>query len=816
LIGLAVLLAIGFVETWNPVAAATFSDRDFPSSNWTSLIVRDPQGDSSFASTTQPGGGNPGAFRQTIQTIPGGSRSLIVDHVYSAAQYVPRDSGAIAAISVEFDLRFISGSAGTSVVNHQLVLVQEGTHYNALKSAAIATGPGNGAPGSWATFRTADLKAADFTRLSGRGPLSPDFSRGAAPIQFGYLNLNATSDAGIVTTSGIDNWLVTATSVPLPPAGEGTYPAPTTTGSVAGGGAAGTQDGTGAGARFNKPRGVAVDHSGNILVADSANHTIRRITPAGVVSTLAGLAGVEGSSDGTGSEARFSFPFGLAINSAGLIYVTDGRHTVRVVTPAGVVTTLAGSFGSTGSADGAAGAARFNSPKGIAVDRDGSLIVADAGNHTLRRITAAGVVTTFAGQVGVAGHADGPIATARFNLPGGVAIDATGQIHVADNGNFVLRRISLAGVVTTLAGAPGIPGTIDGTGNNARFEHLGGLAVEAGGTVYVTDADSNVVRRVTAAGVVSTVAGLVNRLGSENGSGPATRFNGPTGVAVSPAVDLIISDTSNHGIRQIVLNIPPPPPPPSTISNISVRTALPSGQTLIVGFTMEGGSKPVLVRAIGPGLGQFGVSGFMADPRMALFKGSDRVDLNDDWGGNAALSAAFAGVGAFAIPAASLDAALLRDIEGSHTVQVSGPPGNVLVEAYDAGTGVSRRLVNISARNRVGTGDEILIAGFTISGNLPKSLLIRAVGPTLAAFGVPATLSDPRLEIFSNSTRVAENDNWSAALAPTFARVGAFPLVAASADAALVVSLSPGSYTALVAGVGGGTGEALVELYELP
>ncbi len=253
------------------------------------------------------------------------------------------------------------------------------------------------------------------------------------------------------------------------------------------------------------------------------------------------------------------------------------------------------------------------------------------------------------------------------------------------------------------------------------------------------------------------------------------------------------------------------------LTNLSVRTAMAAGQTLIMGFTVQGGPKSVLLRAVGPGLAQFNVSGTMVDPRLALFKDSTQLVTNNNWGGDAALSAAFASVGAFALPPASLDAALVRSIEGGHTAQVTGTgAGTVLVEAYDAGTGLTPRLTNVSARNRAGTGGDILIASFTVDGTGERTLLIRAIGPTLASFGVTGLLADPKLEIYSGATKIAENDTWSAGLAGIFSSVGAFALTSASKDAALTISLPQGGYTVQVSGADGGTGEALIEIYELP
>ena len=261
------------------------------------------------------------------------------------------------------------------------------------------------------------------------------------------------------------------------------------------------------------------------------------------------------------------------------------------------------------------------------------------------------------------------------------------------------------------------------------------------------------------------------------------------------------------------------PNPSARLANLSVRTALAAADTLIVGLSVGGGSRDVLVRAVGPTLGAFGVAGTMVDPRLELYEGQTRTFANDDWPLN--LASVFPTVGAFALGNGnpSKDAAFLQTINGTRSIWAQGTgAGVVLVEAYDTGAPSAARLVNVSARNRVGTGDDILIAGFNISGTGgPKPLLIRAVGPGLAALGVQGTLADPKLEIFDSSTaKVAENDTWNASLTPVFTSVGAFGLPSGSRDAALVVSLSPGSYTAQVSGVGGLTGDAIIEVYELP
>lgn len=302
---------------------------------------------------------------------------------------------------------------------------------------------------------------------------------------------------------------------------------------------------------------------------------------------------------------------------------------------------------------------------------------------------------------------------------------------------------------------------------------------------------------------------------SLDGANAATYARAQVREADAGSYDVEVSNSAGS-VRSAIAVVTVAPAPSSRISNVSIRTPLAVGQTLIVGLTMAGGSKSVLVRAVGPGLAPFGVTDAMTDPKLTVYSGGSVVGANDDWGGGGSLTTAFAAVGAFALPAASRDAALLATIDGGRTVQVTGATsGTVLVEAYDAGSGDSPRLVNVSARNRVAGVTEPLIAGFTLTGNAPRTILIRGVGPTLASFGVPGALSDPRLELYSGSTKINENDNWSGSLSSTFTAVGAFALVSGGRDAALLVTLAPGGYTVQVTGVGGVSGDALIELYEV-
>jgi sugar lactone lactonase YvrE len=311
-------------------------------------------------------------------------------------------------------------------------------------------------------------------------------------------------------------------------------------------------DGTGDAARFGAPCGVAVDSAGNVYVADYGNNTIRKVSAAGVVTTLAGLAGSSGSADGPGAAARFLWPSSVAVDSEGNVYVADaGNHTIRRVTPAGLVTTLAGLAGSPGSADGPANVARFHGPASVAADSGDNVYVADAGNHTIRKVTPAGVVTTLAGLAGSPGSANGPGSTARLYQPSGVAVDTSGNVYVGDYYNHTIRKVTPAGVVTTLAGLARNSGSYDATGAAARFYYPCGVAVDTSGNVYVGDYYNHTIRKVTPAGVVTTLAGLARNSGSYDGTGSAARFNGPWGVAVDSGDNVYVADRSNAAIRKV-------------------------------------------------------------------------------------------------------------------------------------------------------------------------------------------------------------------------------------------------------------------------
>ena len=312
---------------------------------------------------------------------------------------------------------------------------------------------------------------------------------------------------------------------------------------LAGSGASGYTDGTGTSAQFKYPFGVAVDGAGNVYVADQSNHRIRKITTSGVVSTLAGST--SGYTDGTGTSAQFKYPTGVAVDGAGNVYVADlSNHRIRKITTSGVVSTLAGS--SQGYTDGTGTSAKFDYPYGVAVDGAGNVYVADESNHRIRKITTSGVVSTLAGST--YGYTDGTGASAQFKYPYGVAVDGAGNVYVADRYNQLIRKITTSGVVSTLAGST--YGYTDGTGTSAKFYNPTGVAVDGAGNVYVADYANHSIRKITTSGVVSTLAGS-GTYGYTDGTGTSAKFDSPTGVAVDGAGNVYVADESNHSIRKI-------------------------------------------------------------------------------------------------------------------------------------------------------------------------------------------------------------------------------------------------------------------------
>lgn len=367
----------------------------------------------------------------------------------------------------------------------------------------------------------------------------------------------------------------------------------------------GHADGPAGKARFNTPQGIAVDAEGGIYVSDSGNAVIRKVLPGGAaVVTFCGIPGRSGLSvDGPRNQASFNSPAGIALDSTGNLFVADnGAHVIRKISPTGIASTIAGiKYSKPGSTDGPGPIAKFNGPWGIAVDRNSNIFVADSLNHTIRKITPDGVVSTFAGVTGKMGGGDGPAATANFYLPSGLAFDTANNLYVVDHFNNQIRKISADGMVSTFAGdAQQRPGRSDGklvaaqfrfptgiaTGpdgtlvvadqkngrlrlikdgqvttigsderssqyGTARFNQPMGLSFDGIGNLYVADARNSVIRKIDPTRKVTTLAGQFLTQGSADGPGNWASFNLPFAVAADKVGELVVADTFNGTLRRI-------------------------------------------------------------------------------------------------------------------------------------------------------------------------------------------------------------------------------------------------------------------------
>lgn len=353
-------------------------------------------------------------------------------------------------------------------------------------------------------------------------------------------------------------------------------------------------DGQGSAARFDRPKDVEFDRTGTLyvveytrirkvtpeglvstwvtglvdaqsLVFDAAGNafvcqfsgTIVKITPDGVMTPVAGQLYTQSHVDGVGSAARFDRPEGLGVDAAGNLYVADRfNHSIRKITPDGTVSTLAG-YKRDSYVDGAGVDARFSYPGGSALDSAGNLYIADTHNHVIRKMTPAGQVRTVAGLAGFQGSADGIGSAARFRLPQDVAVDSSGNLYVADTGNYTIRKITPSGVVTTWAGAAvdlngdGIPDAWfnDGVGAEARFQSPVGVAVDRVGNVFVSD--GHAIRKIAPTREVTTFVGARNQAGNLDGLGSAARFNEPHGIVIDSQDTLFVVDSGTYAIRKI-------------------------------------------------------------------------------------------------------------------------------------------------------------------------------------------------------------------------------------------------------------------------
>lgn len=553
--------------------------------------------------------------------------------------------------------------------------------------------------------------------------------------------------------------------------------------------APGFLDGTGSSARFDSDGGIRLDSAGNIYVADSVNNAIRKVTPTGVVTTLLGSSGNAGSADGALTTASINGPGGVAIDSSGNIYIADSlNYTIRKITPSGTVSTLAGSAGLRGKTDGVGSAARFEDPENLAVDASGNVWVADGQGCTVRQITPNGTVTTIAGKALTSGSTDGIGTNARFGTLLGIAVDPTGNVFVSDSSNSTIRKITFNGStanVTTLAGSAGYTGTTDGTGTAARFNMPSGLAVDTQDTLYVCDSNNDTIRKITAQGVVTTIAGSPGVSDSSDGIGSAGHLNGPGDIALDQSGNLYVADFFNNTVRKIV---------PTTAPAILSTTL---NQSLVLGSTTT-----LSVNASGT------------------------APLTYQWYLNGVI-----------IPNATSSSYLISSFQvanaGTYTVNVTSPTGVTTTTAAVLSV-QNPRLLNLSARATVNGTTSALTAGFVISGTGTKNLLLRGIGPALSNYGITTALSKPQLTFYNSSTQIiATNSGWnnsltygsqsfqtlaSQASASAMSFVGAFALAQGSADSAVLASLpltQGNAYTVQVSGMNSTSGVALDEIYDM-
>jgi sugar lactone lactonase YvrE len=368
----------------------------------------------------------------------------------------------------------------------------------------------------------------------------------------------------------------------------------------------GISDGVGDAARFDFPRGLALDNQGDLFIVDGGNFEIRRLVIATrEVVTVAGVAGPRGGNDGTGTTARFYFPSGLTNDGDGNLFVADTYNCSirKVAIRSGEVTTLAGSARQCDYVDGTGTDARFILPSGVASDGRGHLFVGDTGNHTIREVViATGAVTTVAGSADEAATRDGTASDARFTSPYGIAVDGQGNLFISDADAHTIRKMVLSSLeVTTLAGTAGEHGDADGIGPAARFYFPSGLVSDGQGNLFVADTLNDTIRKVVVATrEVTTFAGAARQRGNENGFGPDARFYFPSGLASDGRGNLIVADASNHAIRKIVIATGEvslfagnfeivrirPGPLPAELAFPSALTVTPSGIALLDGHSV--------------------------------------------------------------------------------------------------------------------------------------------------------------------------------------------------------------------------------------
>jgi len=622
----------------------------------------------------------------------------------------------------------------------------------------------------------------------------------------------------------------------------------------------GGTDGIGSNASFGNPIGIAMDTSNNLYVVDNAGSTLRQITQAGLVTTIGGYYGSPGIIDGSlsANASQFNHPCAIACDSSNNLYIIDGSsgNYIRKVSQltlangsiSGTVSTLAGNAIS-GTVDATGSAARFSYAQGIAVDSTGAIYVTNSGSATIRKGIAAPLNT----PPTITSNPTSTTGSVGFTV--GLSVIASGTSPFSYQWYFNGTPLSNT---SNISGATSANLSISNfNASSAGLYHV--IVTNAYGSATSTTATVNI-PTPTITSQPQSQGALINGSATFSivASGPALSyqwyFNGKIILGVNASTYTISNiQSSNLGTYTVtvtntygsvtsssaVLSLSNSP---GRLVNLSVLTLDgPANQLLTVGFVTGGtgtqGSQNLLIRASGPALSAYGVTNVLADPTLTLFSGSNVIASNDNWASTAqnqaAVTAADTATGAFTLSdPTSLDAALVISIPSNTatTVQVAGKnnaPGNALAEIYDntpsgTYTTTTPRLINISCLQQV-VAKGILTAGFTIGGSTQETVLIRASGPALTAFGVTGTMTDPTLTVYSGSNAIASNAGWASSLSNQNTVNNAISLTGAfsyqnttSNDSAVVLSLQPGQYTVQATSASGLAGSVLIEIYEVP
>ena len=615
-------------------------------------------------------------------------------------------------------------------------------------------------------------------------------------------------------------------------------------------GTSGGSDGLGVSAKFGSPEGLAVDSTGNIYVADSSNCTIRKITVNGSVTTIGGYWGAPGYGDGnlTTASAQFSHPYALTLDKNGNIFISDqsNQSVIREISTNGIVSTVVGIPNTTGSRDGLASVATLDTVQGLAIDSAGNIFISASGSSTIREAKQTSLTinapiisiqplnqnANIGSSATFTVSADGNSLSYQWYFNNTIILTATSN-------TYTLSNISYASAGTYSVNISNSAGSVSSSAATLTVKESSIPIILTQPTSQTVSQGSSLTLNVTTDAINPSYQWYFN----------GTSINGATfsSYTISSA---LITDAGSYTVKikntagiatSDVAVITVYSKSSARLMNISVLSMDgPDSQLLTVGFVSGGagttGLQNLLIRAIGPtiGLPPFNVSNALTDPTLTLFHSNVALATNDDWGSpanNVALvNAANAATGAFTLPnIKSLDSALVTNLtSGAYSVQVagkSGTSGNVIAEVYDntppnSYNNTTPRLINLSCLEQVATGG-VLTIGFVIGGTTSEKVLIRASGPTLAAtpYNLPGMLSDPKVTVFNNSSKVlAINAGWAGDASVSAANIatGAFQFInSSSKDSAVLLTLQPGAYTVQTTSATDKAGITLIEVYEV-